>query len=79
MRYLSTIVAAAAVTAAFATPARTATVTLGGVEWNTDNTQLLQLTPVVPGGNQPLNVQCIICGDHQPQQQGQVPYRAVPA
>jgi len=51
-----------------ATPAK-ADVTLGGVTWNTDNTQILQVTPVVPGGNQPTNVQCIICGDNQPQQQ----------
>jgi len=50
-----------------ATPANA--VVLGGVDWNTDNTQILQVTPVVPGGNQPTNVQCIICGDNQPQQQ----------
>jgi hypothetical protein len=43
-------------------------VILGGVDWNTDNTQILQVAPVVPGGNQPQNVQCIICGDNQPQQ-----------
>ena len=28
----------------------------------------LTLESVVPGGNQPLNIQCVICGDHQPQQ-----------
>ena len=51
------------------TPASADTVRLGGIDWNTDNTQILQVTPVVPGGNQPTNVQCIICGDNQPQQQ----------
>jgi hypothetical protein len=49
-------------------------VLLGGVEWNTDNTQILQITPVVPDGNQPLNVQCLICGAHQPQQSGTFGY-----
>jgi hypothetical protein len=29
---------------------------------------------VVPGGNQPLNVQCIICGENQPQQQANFGY-----
>ena len=54
-------------TTAFATlPAQA--VILGGIDWDTSNTQILELTPVVPGGNQPLNVQCIICGDNQPQQ-----------
>jgi hypothetical protein len=43
-------------------------VVLGGIDWDTSNTQILQVTPVVPGGNQPQNVQCIICGDNQPQQ-----------
>ena len=34
----------------------------------------LTLSPVVPGGNQPLNIQCVICGDHQPQQQADFGY-----
>jgi len=55
-----------------ATPANA--VILGGIDWNTANTQILQITPVVPDGNQPLNVQCIICGDHQPQQQADFGY-----
>ena len=29
---------------------------------------------MVPGGNQPLNIQCVICGDHQPQQQADFGY-----
>ena len=44
-----------------------AQVVLGGQTWTNTGTELT-LTPVVPGGNQPLNVQCIICGDNQPQQ-----------
>jgi opacity protein-like surface antigen len=32
------------------------------------NGTLLTLTPTVPGGNQPLNNPCIICGANQPQQ-----------
>lgn len=44
-------------------------VTLGGIGWTINaGTDALQLTPVVPGGNQPQNVQCVICGDNQPQQ-----------
>ena len=43
-------------------------VVLGGIDWNTDNTQILQVTPVVPGGNQPINNPCLICGANQPQQ-----------
>ena len=42
-------------------------VTLGGQNWTGTGT-VLTLTPVVPGGNQPQNIQCIICGDNQPQQ-----------
>ena len=41
--------------------------TLGGEVWTSTGTTL-QLNPVVPDGNQPLNVVCIICGDNQPQQ-----------
>ena len=41
--------------------------TLGGLAW-TGNGTLLTLTPVVPGGNQPTNIVCIICGANQPQQ-----------
>lgn len=44
-------------------------VTLGGEVWSFSGVDNLTLTSVVPGGNQPLNIQCIICGDHQPQQQ----------
>jgi len=51
---------------AAATPAN-ADVVLGGQNWINTGTPLT-LTPVVPGGNQPTNLQCIICGDNQPQQ-----------
>jgi len=43
-------------------------VTLGGQNWSFSGVDNLTLTPVVPGGNQPQNVQCIICGENQPQQ-----------
>jgi hypothetical protein len=45
-----------------------ADIVLGGQNWSFNGLDTLTLTPVVPGGNQPLNVQCIICGDNQPQQ-----------
>lgn len=45
-----------------------ADVTLGGQNWTTAGADALQLQAVVPSGNQPQNVQCIICGDNQPQQ-----------
>lgn len=50
-----------------ATPAQ-ADIVLGGQNWTFNGVDTLSLTPVVPGGNQPLNVQCIICGANQPQQ-----------
>ena len=49
-------------------------VTLGGQNWTFSGVDNLTLTPVVPGGNQPLNIQCIICGAHQPQQQADFGY-----
>ena len=57
---------AAAMLGALSAPAY-AQVTLGGQIWTNTGTTL-SLDPTVPGGNQPLNIQCIICGDHQPQQ-----------
>jgi hypothetical protein len=57
---------AAAVLGLLSAPAY-ADVVLGGQLWtNTGTTLTLEST--VPGGNQPLNIQCVICGDHQPQQ-----------
>ena len=53
--------------AAFATLPANAQTILGGEPWTATGT-LLTLQNVVPGGNQPLNIQCLICGDHQPQQ-----------
>ena len=41
--------------------------TLGGLLF-TGGGDILTLSPVVPSGNQPLNIQCIICGANQPQQ-----------
>ena len=40
---------------------------LGGQNWTLAGAPLT-LTQAVPTGNQPLNIQCIICGDNQPQQ-----------
>ena len=57
---------AAVMLGALATPAA-ADVILGGQLWTSTGTPL-SLDPVVPSGNQPLNIQCVICGDHQPQQ-----------
>jgi hypothetical protein len=45
-----------------------ADIILGGQNWTFSGADNLTLTPVVPSGNQPLNVQCIICGENQPQQ-----------
>lgn len=45
-----------------------ADIILGGQTWSFNGVDNLTLTPVVPGGNQPLNIQCVICGDNQPQQ-----------
>lgn len=52
---------------ALALPAK-ADVVLGGQNWSFAGVDNLTLTPVVPAGNQPLNIQCVICGDNQPQQ-----------
>ncbi len=50
-----------------------ADVVLGAQNW-TGAGNLLTLDAVVPGGNQPLNIQCIICGANQPQQQADFGY-----
>ena len=44
-----------------------ADVILGGQLWTNTGTAL-SLDPVVPSGNQPRNIVCVICGDNQPQQ-----------
>ena len=51
---------------ALALPAK-ADVILGGQVWKNTGTTLA-LDPVVPDGNQPRNIVCVICGDNQPQQ-----------
>jgi hypothetical protein len=50
---------AASMLTALALPAQ-ADVVLGGQTWSFNGVDTLTLTPVVPGGNQPQNVQCII-------------------
>jgi len=70
--YLASIVVATALAAVLATPAN-AQVVLGGQTWTNTGTTL-SLDAVVPGGNQPLNIQCVICGDNQPQQQADFGY-----
>jgi len=52
---------------ALALPAQ-ADVVLGGQSWSFGGADNLTLTAVVPGGNQPQNIQCIICGENQHQQ-----------
>jgi hypothetical protein len=67
MKKLTTTVLAAAAALFLTTAAQAATV-LGGLDWDTSNVATLTLTPVVPGGNQPTNLPCVICGANQPQQ-----------
>lgn len=63
------LLVAALLTAAALPAYADSVVVLGGVNWTINsNTDQLVLTPVVPGGNQPVNIQCIICGANQPQQ-----------
>jgi len=62
----------AATLLALAAPAA-AQVVLGGQTWTNTGTAL-SLAPTVPGGNQPQNIPCVICGDHQPQQPGDFGY-----
>jgi hypothetical protein len=59
------VLLAAALLASAALPAK-ADIILGGQNWSFNGVDTLNLTAVVPGGNQPLNVQCVICGEHQP-------------
>jgi opacity protein-like surface antigen len=63
---------AAAMFGALASPAY-AQVVLGGQTWTNTGTTLT-LDATVPGGNQPLNTPCVICGDNQPQQQADFGY-----
>jgi len=58
---------AASMLTALALPAH-ADVVLGGQSWSFNGVDNLTLSATVPGGNQPQNIQCIICGDNQPQQ-----------
>ena len=61
------LLATTALLCALAAPAM-ADVVLGGVTWTGAGSETLTLSAAVPGGNQPLNIQCVICGDNQPQQ-----------
>lgn len=61
-------IAAVAAALMLGTTAAHADVTLGGQNWSTTGADALTLQAVVPAGNQPQNIQCVICGDHQPQQ-----------
>jgi hypothetical protein len=63
MKYLATL--AAAVLAFAATAAQAATLDLFH---DTGTTSVLTLSAVVPGGNQPKNNPCLICGTTQPAQ-----------
>jgi len=66
MRWLYGILAFAALGAA--TPAKAVILGNAGFDWNIAGASILTLSPVVPGGNQPRNLPCIICGANQPQQ-----------
>jgi hypothetical protein len=60
---------AIALTAALATPAYAINFDFGGQVFSTNaNTDALVVGGPVPAGNQPENIQCIICGTTQPQQ-----------
>jgi hypothetical protein len=59
------ILMATALLALAAAPASAAVIDTFAV---TDSTSTLTLSAVVPGGNQPLNNPCLICGTTQPQQ-----------
>jgi hypothetical protein len=71
---LSTIAALVAVVMLEPLAARADIIQLGQQNWDATNANILNFTTVVPGGNQPLNIQCVICGDHQPQQQADFGY-----
>jgi hypothetical protein len=64
----------AAVLGALAAPAYADIINLGGANWDATNANILTFSAVVPGGNQPQNIQCVICGDNQPQQQADFGY-----
>jgi hypothetical protein len=38
------------------------------IQWDTSGMTTLTLSQTVPGGNQPRNIACLICGENQPQQ-----------
>jgi hypothetical protein len=63
----ATVAAALLASAAFTTLPAQADTILGGQNWTGTGTTL-SLTPTVPGGNQPQNAPCLICGDNQPGQ-----------
>jgi hypothetical protein len=64
---MRTLMVTAALLGLLAVSPAKADVVLGGQTWTSTGTAL-SLTPTVPGGNQPRNIACIICGDNQPQQ-----------
>jgi len=54
--------------AVLGTPANAALLGNDLQDWNLAGAAVLELKPVVPDGNQPQNLPCIICGANQPQQ-----------
>jgi len=66
MRLLKLLFAAAMLV--LATPASAVTLGNAGFDWDLTGAATITLSPVVPGGNQPRNLPCIICGATQPQQ-----------
>jgi len=73
---------AAAVLGALASPAYSLEFDFGGglisgdniAYQSNNNTSLLTVAGPIPAGNQPQNIQCIICGTNQPQQDGTFGY-----
>ena len=66
MKSLAALLAATILAAGITTAQ--ADVILGGQNWTGTGTNLT-LSPVVPGGNQPQNAPCLICGANQPGQE----------
>jgi hypothetical protein len=64
---MRTLMVTAALLGLLAVSPAKADLVAGGLTF-TGNGTLLSLDPVVPGGNQPRNIACIICGENQPQQ-----------
>ena len=68
MRKLTGVLAGVAMLVSCGTGQALTAQTLGNLSWNASNAVQLQFSPLQPGGNQPTNLPCLICGENQPQQ-----------